>query len=94
MFLIDKKSMINIDKIGNLMEVKMFLANIKLGLVEINATFIFQIINVLFLIGFISLIFFLVKFIINNYSNHKKLKTMEIKLARLEELLESDQEND
>lgn len=72
----------------------MFLANIKLGLVEINATFIFQIINVLFLIGLIVLIVFFVKFIINNYNNHKKLKTIESKLARVEKLLESGQNYD
>jgi len=76
------------------MEGKMFLANLQLGLVEINATFFFQIFNTLFLIGSIVLIVFLVKFIINNYNNDKKLKTMEDKLARVEELLESDQEYD
>lgn len=51
----------------------MFLANIKLGLNEFNATFIFQIVNTLLLIGLIALIVFFVKFVINNYNNHKKL---------------------
>lgn len=72
----------------------MFLANIKLGLVELNATFFFQIFNTLFLIGLIVLIVFFVKYIINNYNNHKKLTVMEKKLVRFEELLESDQKND
>lgn len=76
------------------MEEKMFLANIKLGLVELNATFFFQIFNTLFLIGLIVLIVFFVKYIINNYNNHKKLTVMEKKLVRFEELLESDQKND
>lgn len=76
------------------MEEKMFLANIKLGRVELNATFFFQIFNTLFLIGLIVLIVFFVKYIINNYNNHKKLTVMEKKLVRFEELLESDQKND
>jgi uncharacterized membrane protein YciS (DUF1049 family) len=76
------------------MEAKMFIANIKLGLVEINATFFFQIFNTLFLIGLIVLVVFFVKFIINNYNNHKKIRTIENKLARVESLLESDQKND
>jgi uncharacterized membrane protein YciS (DUF1049 family) len=76
------------------MEGKMFLANIKLGLVELNATFFFQIFNTLVLIGLIVLIVFFVKFIINNYNNHKKLKTIESQLTRVEKLLESGQKND
>jgi len=76
------------------MEGKMFLANIKLGRVEINATFFFQIFNTLVLIGIIVMIVFFVKFIINNYNNHKKLKTIESQLARVEKLSESGQKND
>jgi uncharacterized membrane protein YciS (DUF1049 family) len=76
------------------MEEKMFLANIKLGRVELNATFFFQIFNTLFLIGIIVLIVFFVKFIINNYNNHKKLKRIENQLARVEKNSESDQKND
>ncbi|HKL42928.1 MAG TPA: hypothetical protein VJ962_10160 [Clostridia bacterium] len=72
----------------------MFLANIKLGRVEINATFFFQIFNTLVLIGIIVMIVFFVKFIINNYNNHKKLKTIESQLARVEKLSESGQKND
>ena len=76
------------------MEGKMFLANIKLGRVEINATFFFQIFNTLFLIGLIVLGVFFVKFIINNYNNNKKIRTIENKLVRVESLLESIHKND
>ena len=72
----------------------MFIANIKLGLVEVNATFFFQIINTLFLIGLIVLIVFFVKFVIKNYNNDKRIQKMENKLTRIEGLLESDQNND
>jgi uncharacterized membrane protein YciS (DUF1049 family) len=76
------------------MEAKMFISNIKLGLVEINATFFFQIFNTLFLIGLIVLMVFFVKFVLNNYNNHKKLELIENQLKRVEEGLESSQKYD
>lgn len=72
----------------------MFLANIKLGFNEFNATFIFQIVNILLLIGLIALFVFFIKFVINNYNNHKKLNAIDRQLSRLEELLESEENND
>ena len=72
----------------------MFLANIKLGLVEFNATFIFQIINTVFLIPILAGIAFFIRFIIKNYYNHKKLKAMESKLIEIEKSIESGQNNE
>lgn len=72
----------------------MFLASIKLGVIEINPTFIFQVINTLFLIGLLVSIVFFIKFIINNYNNHKKLKAIENKLKRVEASLESGKNHD
>lgn len=72
----------------------MFLANIKLGLIEFNLTFIFQIVNMLLLVGLIVLMVFFIRFIINNYNNHKKIEAIDNKLSQLEILLESGRKDE